>query len=98
MYNVRRLLDGLPFLGQTHHLVFVATQRETLVKARGVLTLQLAEAPVLPPALYLIEVALLGILNAHQNEIVRPRQSECGHRHFFLGWRIQTEIPSCGIG
>ena len=59
-----------------HHLVLVAAQGQPLVEAASHLTVELTDTPLLLRTFNFIETAGIGILDAHQDEVVGPRKHE----------------------
>ena len=65
---------SLTFLSQSHHLILVTAQSQSLIEAIAYLTLQLSFRPLLLEALYLIERTSVWIFHSHQNQIMTPRK------------------------
>src|ERR1035437_740101 len=74
--QVARLSNGLPFPREPANALFVAAESEALVQPGIELALELTERPVLLPGLYLIETALVRVLDAEEEDVVRPAQAE----------------------
>ena len=69
-------LHDLPFVSQLADAVFVPAEREAFVKTAVELALEFADFPILRGGFDLVEAALIGILDAEQEDVVRPAQSE----------------------
>ena len=60
----------------THHLVLVAAQSQTFVETASHLAAKLTDTPLLLGTFNLVETAGIGILDAHQDEVVGSRKHE----------------------
>src|ERR1017187_2351331 len=76
LQQVARLHDGLAFPREPTDTLFIAAEGEAFVEAGIELALELAYRPVLFGGFYLIETALVGILDAEEEDVVSPAQGE----------------------
>jgi hypothetical protein len=68
--------DGLTFLGEPANTCFVTAEGQAFVEAGFELALEFAECPVLFSSFDLVEAALIRVLDAEEEDVVRPAQSE----------------------
>ena len=64
----------MPFRREPANALFVAAEGETFVQAGIELALEFAYGPVLTAGFYLIETALVRILDAEEEEVMSPAQ------------------------
>src|ERR1017187_9118894 len=74
--QVACLRHGLPFPREPANALFVAAEGEALIEAGIELALELTEGPVLFGGFYLIETALVRVLDAEEEDVMRPAQAE----------------------
>src|ERR1035437_4455998 len=80
LQQIVRLPNGLPFPREPSNALFVPAESETLVQAGVELALQFAHRPVLSSGFYLVETTLVRVLNAEEEDVVRPAQGEGAER------------------
>jgi hypothetical protein len=64
--------DDLAFLGEFPDPLFVPAEGEAFVEARVELAFEFAERPILFSGLYLIKAGLFWVLDAEEEDVVRP--------------------------
>src|ERR1017187_330773 len=74
--QVARLGDGLAFAREAANALFVPAEGEALVEARVELALEVTDGPVLFGGLYLVETALVWVLDAEEEDVMSPAQGE----------------------
>jgi hypothetical protein len=74
--QVDRPGDGLSFLGVAANAVFVATGGKALVEAGIELAAEFANGPVLGGGFDFVEAALVGVVDAEEEDVMRPAQRE----------------------
>ena len=70
--QVARLRHGLPFLGEAADALCVAAEGEALVEAGVELAAEFTEGPILLAGLDLVKAALVRVLDAEEEDVVRP--------------------------
>jgi hypothetical protein len=66
----------MPFPRELAYAFFVPAEGQTLVETGVKLTLELTEGPILLAGLYLIEATLFRVVNAEEEDVVRPAQGK----------------------
>ena len=73
-HDERTAHENLPLACQLADALFVATQCKSFVEAAVELALEFAQCPVLAGGFDFVEAALVGILDAEQEDVVRPTE------------------------
>ena len=69
-HRVRRPLDNLALAGELAHACLVAAERQALVEGAVRLADQLGEAPIVLRCFDFVEMALVGVADAHEFQVV----------------------------